>query len=388
MGSVSRESYQSLPHASISARLFERRHTVNCGTKAADSVVDAVRHEDLWFLDGSVILRAEDTLFKVHMSQLARHSSFFRDLFSLPQPLPESSGPTEVKSCETSEGCPIVYLHDAAEDVANLLTALYDGPSFGDNGEDDFRIVSGILRLSSKYLVDNLRAKALAHISIAWPDTLKGWDTREDVARVHDVSGCTPHRYPSPIDVINLAHEVNAPSLLPAAFYDLSRYTFSQILESHLPSSPTSASFPSSTPSPPPSMGALSPPDFAKVALGKEASHNAIITLIQAMGAHRPRPRSQIHACRSSLDGGTCVSAAACRKDFGELVELATQHYLCDRERGCSDPLYVAEELGQLKSAELGSECKACARDLESWASKEREKVWKLLPGWFRLEQM
>ena len=68
-----------------------------------------------------------------------------------------------------------------------------------------------------------------------------------------------------------------------------------------------------------------------------------------------------------------------------ELVDLATQHYLFDRERGCGDPLYVAEELGQLKSAEF-SECKACAKSLESWAGREREKMWKMVPHWFRLE--
>jgi hypothetical protein len=68
-------------------------------------------------------------------------------------------------------------------------------------------------------------------------------------------------------------------------------------------------------------------------------------------------------------------------------VDLATQHYLFDRERGCGDPLYVAEELGQLKSAELCvSECKPCARSLEAWATKERGKIWKLIPTWFRLE--
>lgn len=49
--------------------------------------------------------------------------------------------------------------------------------------------------------------------------------------------------------------------------------------------------------------------------------------------------------------------------------------------------MYVAEELGQLKSAELsGSDCKACAKSLETWAAREREKIWKLIPTWFRLE--
>lgn len=32
------------------------------------------KHSDLWFTDGSVVLRAEDTTYRVHISQLSRHS--------------------------------------------------------------------------------------------------------------------------------------------------------------------------------------------------------------------------------------------------------------------------------------------------------------------------
>jgi hypothetical protein len=59
--------------------------------------------------------------------------------------------------------------------------------NFGNNDPADFRMVSGILRLSTKYLVDSLRAKALAHLSTAWPNSLKGWDAREDLARADEM---------------------------------------------------------------------------------------------------------------------------------------------------------------------------------------------------------
>lgn len=80
----------------------------------------------------------------MHKSQLARHSAFFRDLFSLPQPSAESADSTTSSSSPTVvvnnnpalqidttnevEGCPVLRLHDTSEDVENLLTALYDGP--------------------------------------------------------------------------------------------------------------------------------------------------------------------------------------------------------------------------------------------------------------------
>jgi len=340
------------------------------------------RHADLWLKDGSVICQAERTLFRVHVSQLSRHSALFRDIFTLPQPSrPRSRSLSSFDSVvlEECENLPTVLLQDKADDVANFLAALYDGPNFGNNDQEDFRVVSGILRLSTKYIVDSLRSKALAHLCIAWPSTLKGWDAREDVARSYEMatSASAGHFYPSPIAVINLAREINAPCLLPAAFYDLSRYSYSQIYEP-ADDEPLYQSTASES---------LLPLDMQRLALGKEAAGHNITALIQTMGHAQTHIRhAQAHThIRKNSSGGICVSAAACRKDFSELVDLATQHYLFDRERGHCDPLYVSEELGQLKSAEF-SECKACARSLETWAAKEREKMWKMIPLWFRLE--
>ncbi|KAF8963451.1 hypothetical protein BDZ97DRAFT_1661674 [Flammula alnicola] len=348
----------------------------------AETGVEVQRHADLWFDDGSVICRAENTLFCVHMSQLARHSLVFHDMVMLSHPETsrvESTMLVHEGKTTASRRVPVVYLYDSAEDVGNLLTALYDGPNFGNNDDDDFRAVSGILRLSTKYLIDSLRAKALAHLSIAWPSDLKTWDAREDLSRGYEIEGRT-HRYPHPFSVISLAREVNAPYLLPSAFYELSRYSTTQIFEPNedepLYRSP-----------PPPSLLAS---DMQRLFLGKEASQHTITALIQSMGSgqyiRHPQQNAMGHShFRKTSANGVCVSAAACRKDFTELVDLATQHYLFDRERGCYDPLYVAEELGQLKSAEF-SECKACAKSLESWAAREREKIWKMIPFWFRLE--
>ncbi|KAI0060251.1 hypothetical protein BV25DRAFT_1807603 [Artomyces pyxidatus] len=353
------------------------------------------RHPDLWFSDGSVVLHAEDTLFRVHMSQLSRRSVIFHDMFSLPQP--DACAPRAIIADETYDGCPLVRLHDSADDVASLLTALYDGPSFGCNDLDDFVTVAGILRLSTKYVMDSLRAKALAHLSLAWPSTLKGWDAREDRARAFELESSSEgaYLYPSPIAVINLARETNAHSLLASAFYDLSRYTYAQIFELCDDTSSrfrpcSGASSPLVSPLPL-SMLALSTGDMQKLALGKEAASLAVSAVIHGMGrgphAHARKGSFSFypHPHSPTSHPAVCSSPGACRRDFAELVALATQHYVCDRERGCADPLYVAEELGALKSAEA-SECRACARALEIWAAKERERMWKMIPLWFRLD--
>ena len=71
---------------------------------------------DVWFDDGSVVLQAENIQFKVHRSVLCRHSSVFRDVFSMPHPKDEP----------TVDSCPVIYLQDSAEDLKHMLLALYD----------------------------------------------------------------------------------------------------------------------------------------------------------------------------------------------------------------------------------------------------------------------
>lgn len=192
--------------------------TKDIAISSSSSQGPLLKHVDLWFSDGSVVLQAESTLFRVHKSQLARRSVVFSDMFTLPQPVVSTSHATFAD--ESYESCPVVRLHDSAEDVANLLLALYDGPwvpfiprlsthmftnasprTFGDNDPDDFVIVSGILRLSTKYAMDSLRSKAITHLNIAWPTSLKGWDLREDKAHACDLASSAEHAslYPSPI---------------------------------------------------------------------------------------------------------------------------------------------------------------------------------------------
>lgn len=77
-------------------------------------------------------------MFRVHKAFLARHSVFFRDMFSLPQPQDDPSSSTRPSTdvggtvdrgeMQEVEGCPTLRLHDSPDDVASLLYALYDGP--------------------------------------------------------------------------------------------------------------------------------------------------------------------------------------------------------------------------------------------------------------------
>jgi hypothetical protein len=76
------------------------------------------RVEDLWFPDADLILRAENTLFRVHSGILCARCSVFRDMVTFPQPdNPES---------DTIDGNPVVRLHDLADEVEVFLRAVFD----------------------------------------------------------------------------------------------------------------------------------------------------------------------------------------------------------------------------------------------------------------------
>jgi hypothetical protein len=103
----------------------------------AQSGTELKRHDDLWFYDGSLVCRAENVLFRVHMSLLARQSVCFEDMLAIPQPeedLDEKTGFDLSQEKDWRAGSkpkgriPIIVLHDSAEDVENLLRALIDGP--------------------------------------------------------------------------------------------------------------------------------------------------------------------------------------------------------------------------------------------------------------------
>src|ERR1700733_603420 len=95
---------------------LKRARTEVDSNSADASIANSTRHSEFWFDDGSVVLNVQTTLFRVHRSTLSMHSTVFSDMFSIPQP------PDQL----AIEGCPVVHLHDSAEDFACLLKALYD----------------------------------------------------------------------------------------------------------------------------------------------------------------------------------------------------------------------------------------------------------------------
>ncbi|KAL1747956.1 hypothetical protein HDZ31DRAFT_30775 [Schizophyllum fasciatum] len=120
-----------------------------------------VRDEDLYFDDGSVVLRGcgSSPIFRVHLSILAKRCSFFQDLRHLAQPdaFPDA----------TYEGLPMVSLDDDPEDIKHYILAIYYPDTFRPPPEEteSFRKLEGVLRIAHKYGDDNMRARGLRHLA-------------------------------------------------------------------------------------------------------------------------------------------------------------------------------------------------------------------------------
>lgn len=90
----------------------------SCKKRARDSEPAVpLRHEQLWFDDGNIVLVAENVAFKVHRSLLRRHSQVFSDLFQLSQPSQE----------DEMDGVPVCTLHDSHHELADILDVIYSG---------------------------------------------------------------------------------------------------------------------------------------------------------------------------------------------------------------------------------------------------------------------
>jgi hypothetical protein len=77
---------------------------------------ELIQCHDLWFLDGNVVIRAENTLFRVYQGILGAKSPVFSGMFSVPQPENE----------EKYDGCPFVHVHDTSQEMTFFLLALFD----------------------------------------------------------------------------------------------------------------------------------------------------------------------------------------------------------------------------------------------------------------------
>ncbi|KAJ7031966.1 hypothetical protein C8F04DRAFT_959565 [Mycena alexandri] len=131
-----------------------------------------VQRSKIWMPYGDIILQAESTQFRLNRDILARQSSVFEDMFSIPQPAFEP----------TIEGCLIVHVSDTAKDWESFLAVLYHPDPFRSVASRPYTVVASMLRLGKKYDMCSPKEDSLRRIYGEFPaffelpdSSDKGW---------------------------------------------------------------------------------------------------------------------------------------------------------------------------------------------------------------------
>ncbi|KAJ6605593.1 hypothetical protein DFH09DRAFT_967261 [Mycena vulgaris] len=169
---------------------------------------------EVWFDDGTVVLQAEATLFRVYRGVLAAQSSIFSDMFAIPQP------PTQ----ETYAGCPLVLLHDSPEDLKLFLMVLHDAGYFVKCPVNDFTALSALFRLSVKYDVDHIRTRMISLLTTIYPASLDAWRARTLPPGYHEISE-------DDFLALDLASTHHILPILPGIYYECCRYPLNELLD-------------------------------------------------------------------------------------------------------------------------------------------------------------
>ncbi|KAJ3558802.1 hypothetical protein NM688_g713 [Phlebia brevispora] len=179
-------------------------------------------HESLWFDDGNIILRAEDTMFRVYRGVLCRASDVFKDLFDIPQP----SDP------ETIDGIPVVRMPDSALELADVLDILFNNTQFiKQDIKPQWAVVQSLMRLSSKYDMSTFRDAALYYIN-----RLTLGPSAQKRKRLYDFSaGAIAYEAADLIAMVNLIRSFDlGKSLRRDSLYACSQLSIQQLTEGML----------------------------------------------------------------------------------------------------------------------------------------------------------
>jgi len=292
---------------------------------------------DVWYTDGSIVLVAEKTAFRVHGTILAANSEIFKDMFAIPQ------SATPDPDAETYEGCPVLRLQDSPADLKHFLKAIYDFSYFPPRARTKFPVVAAVLRLSTKYHAPALRQRAIDLMTTVYPSSTADWTKRSHQRLI-------PPFEDEHVAYIALAIETDIRVILPAVYFAATRAPLAGVLtQMRKLAVAHSVQWDVCT-------------DFL---VGRERLQQAEITHILGFLANTfARP-----GCRDSNDNNLLLTAA--RNAVRRVVDQEPYHQWCSAK-----PAEVGPALGL---------CAVCCDTVTESIEQARRKVWEQLPGYFNL---
>ncbi|OCH93111.1 hypothetical protein OBBRIDRAFT_372191 [Obba rivulosa] len=323
-----------------------------------------VRHPEFTFEDANMALIAGRQYFLVHQGLLTHHSKPFTLMIKTRQ----------AEGGQVIAGLPAVSLEDPADELACFLRVLY---GFCVNLETkDFEVISALLRISTKYGVEELRKEAIRVLSRSWPTTLPLWEIREKSVTSADGLYNPRPSLPHPLLIIELAREADVPELLPSAFYDISRYLPSQLASGHTPSDGTKRM--------------LADDDLLQILRGKEHSARFFSTFIvndlegrvpSEFCLHRnDTVPSRKRACQIAFEAITFdlirdVNGMLCNRNSDPLFAIADTFLMQTRE-----------DIPGAENEVVHRACEFCRMEYGAVVDAVREELWRKIPEWFELE--
>lgn len=175
--------------------------------------------------------------------------------------------------------------------------------------------------------------------------------------------------------IIRLARMIDAPALLPSAFYDLSRCPPDEIVSGFIDSARTLHNL----------------PDEDKLAAlqGREHLSRFLSTFIATQLEGRSPASACLHRTESELVDQRCCQAAFEATTFQVLRQANTLH-----GRHSADPLFTIYDADFMPSPHGAAgirhhilpACAYCQQEFQMVCNDAREDLWYHLPSWFSLE--
>ncbi|GJJ13733.1 hypothetical protein Clacol_007989 [Clathrus columnatus] len=225
------------------------------------------------------------------------------------------------------------------------------------------RMVEGILLLANKYQIDHLRER----LERDWPSKLIDWDVNE-----LEIKANKEHKQgislPDPCEAIRLARRCGTPSILPAAFYRLSRIR--GISNRHMPVSlqqimldPNARSVVPTT-----DFSLLSAQDLYCLVVGRDVILHIFERYLGDTLDEMTKPENK----HSTSNPDKCWKSLL--KFQSKLRQEVFQNF--------NDPLFIMNGRDDYSS----SECWVCQHVFMDLLKPKREFIWENLPSLFMLD--
>ncbi|KAJ7072359.1 hypothetical protein C8F01DRAFT_1243411 [Mycena amicta] len=328
--------------------LASNRHQTSTGSHATQQPTAPTRHSDLCFVDGNIAILTGQVYFIFLSSKRTKSLDPRVQL----------------------EGRPVLALQDTPQEMAFFLSALYDGVLLDIKLDPpNFPAISALLRLTTKYQV-KLRSSLLRELQrVHWPMRLAQWDAREAEATVngqYDARSCYPH----PILVINLARAINAPELLPSAFYTLSRFAVSETTAGHIDSQGV--------------LHQLATDDLMLLLKGREHASRFLSTFLVNELEGREPSSNCLHKRLEDMG-----QRRACQAAF-ESVTFEILRDVNGVTHRSSDPLFAMLDAELMQTRESQGSvlraCEFCRAEFGNAVDQARQEFWQKIAVWFGVE--